>query len=176
MNVSYIKSLSSWVFHVFVHGSDIRLSFSKLPLIRIHIIWPTKLIYAKQEESFWHDYVFLRIDLDCLWTISSSIKKMKPMLFTRAQGWYISYFYWRRIWYQLKINSLNLKSCKTIHDEFNWIEHDFFWMNKITKYFDVYWIKWEKLAIMVMSRVFYYPMLYLEDSFNYKSIKNRDIH
>ena len=36
----------------FVHGSDIRLSFSKLPLIRIHIIWPTKLIYAKQEESF----------------------------------------------------------------------------------------------------------------------------
>ena len=44
MNVSYINYLSSWVFHVFVHGSDIRLSFSKLPLIRIHIIWPTKLI------------------------------------------------------------------------------------------------------------------------------------
>ena len=86
MYMSYIEFLSSWVFHVFVHGSDIRLSFSKLPLIRIHIIWPTKLIYAKQEESFWHDYVFLGIDLDCLWTILTITKKMKPKLFILAQG------------------------------------------------------------------------------------------
>ena len=103
MNMSYIKCLSSWVFHVFVHGSDIRLSFSKLPLIRIHIIWPTKLIYAKQEESFWHDYVFLRIDLDCLWTILTITKKMKPKLFIRAQGWYIPYFY--KEWYVISTDN-----------------------------------------------------------------------
>ena len=86
MNMSYIKFLSSWVFHVFVHGSDIRLSFSKLPLIRIHIIWPTKLIYAKQEESF---LTWLRVPRNWLGLFMDNIvcyKENKPKLFISAQG------------------------------------------------------------------------------------------
>ena len=112
------KNFTFWVFHVFVHGSDIRLSFSKLPLIRIHIFWPTKLIYAKQEESFWHDYVFLLIDLDLLWTKWTYYKENETEAIHSGSRLAHFVFYWKNglnviylefvllFWFVVKLSSL----------------------------------------------------------------------